>query len=60
MQLSVLQLGGNLVGVLNLTLEEGRTLEIDASATNSKIIDGEEIIFPPGNLTSTYKKSAIC
>ena len=44
------QLDGKLVGVVNLTLEEERKLEIAVTATNSKIVDGVEIAYLAGEI----------
>ena len=43
-----LQLAGSLVGVQNLTLEENREMQIAATATNSRIVDGVEQQYPEG------------
>ena len=43
------QLDGKLVGVLNLTLEEDREMQIADTATNSKIVNSKEIEYPQGN-----------
>ena len=51
MWLSHLQLDGKLVGVLNLTLEEDRELQIGNTATNSKVVNGEQEEYPEGSLT---------
>ncbi|KAK3576663.1 hypothetical protein CHS0354_004948 [Potamilus streckersoni] len=46
----VLRLGGHLAGVMNLTLEEGRVVQIGENATNSRIKDGKHVILDNGTL----------
>lgn len=44
----IYQLDGKLVGVLNLTLEEDREMQIADTATNSKIVNSKEVEYPQG------------
>lgn len=46
--MSVCQLDGHLIGVMNLTLEEDVEMYISSTATNSKIVNAQLSTYPNG------------